>query len=560
MKINDNFYRASASDFSKIPGSPIAYWVSEKFSSIFETSTTLRDYGINPATGMQTGDNKKYIRCWFECDEKHRGIKWFALNDGGDVRKWYGNFISHIMWDNDGKEIKAHKSSVIRNSQYYFHEGATWNRISSSFFAIRYLPEGFIFDQAGDSLFTDNHNKLKTMIGFLNSCICFHVMKILCPTLNATAGNLELFPYPKKLINNIRIRELVDTLISKSKSDWNSYETSWDFTNLPILRSEFRESTFQQTYKKLRSHWQNMTDEMKKLEEENNRIFIDAYGLADELTPDVPIEEITLTCNPYYRYGAKSSKEELEARLLDDTCQEFIHYAIGCMFGRYSLDKEGLILANQGETLEDYLKQIPNPTFAPDKDNIIPILDESWFSDDIVERFSEFLKLTFGQENYRENLAFIENAIGKSLRKYFTKDFYNYHIRRYKKRPIYWQFSSPKGSFNALIYMHRYRPDTLSILLNNYLRDFVSKLEAKKESLVQIQISANSSDAEKNKAVKEIEKLKTMIDELNTWEKDVIFPLAGERLEIDLDDGVKVNYLKFGKALKEIKGLESKED
>ena len=216
---------------------------------------------------------------------------------------------------------------------------------------------------------------------------------------------------------------------------------------------------------------------MQRLEEENNRIFIDAYGLQDELTPEVPLEEITLTCNPAYRYGGKSSEAELEALLRADTMREFVSYAVGCMFGRYSLDAPGLILANQGEGLQEYRAKVPNPTFEPDADNVIPVLDGDWFADDIAARFRHFLRVTFGEEHFQENLAFVEEALGKDIRKYFTRDFFNDHVKRYKKRPIYWLFSSPKGTFNALIYMHRYRPDTVSVVLNDYLREFRSKLE-----------------------------------------------------------------------------------
>jgi len=295
---------------------------------------------------------------------------------------------------------------------------------------------------------------------------------------------------------------------------------------------------------------------MQRLEKENNRIFIDAYGLQDELTPKVPLNEITLTCNPHYRYGGNKSDEELEVLLLADTMKEFISYGVGCMFGRYSLDKPGLILANQGETIEDYLKQIPKPTFEPDDDNVIPILDGEWFIDDIAGRFRKFLKITFGENHYEENLKFLEEAIGKDIRKYFLKNFYADHVKRYKKRPIYWLFSSPKGGFNALIYMHRYcHQDTVSIVLNDYLREFRTKLISRREHLEAISISASASKTEKTKALKEIEKLKKTIAELDDYERDTLYPLATQKIEIDLDDGVKVNYPKFGKALKKVPGL-----
>lgn len=300
--------------------------------------------------------------------------------------------------------------------------------------------------------------------------------------------------------------------------------------------------------------------EAQRLEQENNRIFIEAYGLQNELTPDVPLSEITLTCNPYYRYSANKSDAELEALLLADTMREFISYAVGCMFGRYALDKPGLILANQGETLEDYLKQIPEPVFPADSDNVIPILDGEWFADDIVERFRVFLKLTFGEAHFQENLQFIEDAIGKDIRKFFLKDFYSDHLKRYKKRPIYWLFSSPKGTFNALIYMHRYRPDTVSIVLNKYLREFREKLNNRVEYLRRVETSADAARGEKTRALKEIEELRKSIAELDTWERNVLYPLATEQIKIDLDDGVKVNYPKFGAALKKIPGLDAAED
>lgn len=293
--------------------------------------------------------------------------------------------------------------------------------------------------------------------------------------------------------------------------------------------------------------------ETKKLEEENNRIFINSYDL--QISSEVKLEDITLTCNPVYRYGTKKSREEYKTLLLADIVKEFLSYSVGCMFGRYSLDKEGLIMANQGDTLENYLAKIPAPNFEPDDDNVIPIMDVDWFPDDIVERFKRFLKVTFGEENYTENLEFIEKAIGKDIRKFFLKEFYTYHVKMYKKRPIYWLFSSPKGSFNALIYMHRYRPDTASIVLNDYLREFRTKLTARKDNLENISISASASQREKTKALKEIEKTKKVLDETDDYERDILYPLATKQIEIDLDDGVKVNYHKFGKALKKVAGL-----
>ena len=288
------------------------------------------------------------------------------------------------------------------------------------------------------------------------------------------------------------------------------------------------------------------------------------------------LKEITMTCNPYYRYGVNPEvlgvrgevlrareypvNADLEKRLLADTMKELISYAVGCMLGRYSLDKPGLVLANQGETLEDYLRQVPNPSFMPDKDNVIPILEGEWFVDDIVSRFADFLKVAFGSEKYSENISFIEEAIGKSLRSYFLKDFYSDHVKRYKKRPIYWLFSSPNGSFCALIYMHRYTPDTVSIMLNGYLREYIHKLRAKVSQL-EHQLGAGAlTERDKMLTRKEIERLKDVIAELEAWESKVVLPLAEKRLEIDLDDGVKVNYVKFSGAVRSIPGLAAKEE
>lgn len=390
--------------------------------------------------------------------------------------------------------------------------------------------------------------------------------KILNPTIHFHVGYFNLLPYPSKITERKeRIQNLTEILIANEKIDWNSFETSWDFEQSVLLLRESHQSTISATYDTLSAKWFETTLKMQSLEEENNRIFIDAYGLQDELTPDVPLKEITLTCNPHYRYGGNKSEQELEDMLRADTLREFISYAVGCMFGRYSLDKPGLILANQGETLEDYLRQIPEPTFMPDADSVIPILDGDWFTDDIAERFRAFLRVTFGDEHYEDNLRFIEDALGKKgkplpIRDYFVKEFYNDHVKRYKKRPIYWLFSSPKGSFNALIYLHRYRPDTVSVVFNDYLRDFHSKLVARKSHLEHLSISSKASAGEKTKALKDIESLKKILVELEDYERDVLYPLATRQLEIDLDDGVKHNYRLFGNALKKIVGLDAAEE
>ena len=697
------FFRIASSEFKKIPGAPIAYWVSKSIRDIFATSKPLGSIA-NAKVGLQTGDNDRFLRFWFETDfcrigfgmgsrqeAKNSGKKWFPYNKGGEFRKWYGNQEYVVNWENDGEEIRAFtfengkQRSVVRNPDFYFKESVSWSRISSGVAAFRYYEKGVVFDCAACCFFFDNHIYTAKIIGVCNSKISEETLKILAPTLTFQLGDIQNIPYIESGVDN---NYLIYILVTYHKSDWDSYETSWDFQQLPLLgvrddeglgvrderlgvselifsdcgigdstlkpntqnlkpntqnlkpNTQNLKPTLRECYAKLREQWIENTLKMQELEEENNRIFIEAYGLQDELSPDVSLKEITLTCNPYYRYGveevlgvselgvngeesgeniaySKASisssstlnqaltinakltldegvidaskqgkrkfplRKDLEDRLLADTMKELISYAVGCMFGRYSLDKPGLILANQREGLDDYLVKVlgfsnlgvsdcgsgeaalkpntqnlkPNtykltPSFLPDKDNVIPILEGEWFTDDIVSRFTNFLKVAFGAEKYSENISFIEEALGKDLRTYFLKDFYADHIKRYKKRPIYWLFSSPKGSFNALIYMHRYTQDTVSIMLNSYLREYIHKLRAKVSQLEHQLNASGQSERDKMLTRKESERLKDIIAELEAWEAKVILPLAEKRIEIDLDDGVKVNYAKFGAALK----------
>ena len=561
-------YRASAADFKKIPGSPIAYWANKKICDLFLERALLGDIA-NPRQGIKTGENDRFLRLWHEIGTNLANVfskdrisnRWFACIKGGGYRKWYGNHEFFLKWEDNGREIKNFKDnngklrSRPQNIEYFFKQGVAWTKMSNSPLCARLFPDGFTFESNGPVCFPNDISDNLLILGLFNSCVFTWLIRFISANIDYGEGDIKRVPFQKALDFE---DGQISKLINLGKNDWNFYETSWDFTRLPLLSHDYRQPTLKATYQKLRAHWLEMTLEMQRLEEENNRIFIEAYGLQDELTPEVSLNEITLTCNPHYRYGGDKTEEELEALLLADTMRELISYAVGCMFGRYALEKPGLILANQGETFADYLKQIPNPSFPADEDNVIPMLDGDWFADDIAERFRQFLRVAFGEGHYAENLAFIEKALGKDIRKYFLKDFYNDHVKRYKKRPIYGLFSSPKGSFNALIYLHRYRPDTVSVILNGYLREFRTKLTARRENLEQISISASASSGEKTRAIKEIEQLKKMVAELEDYERDVLYPLATKQLAIDLDDGVKVNYLKFGAALKKISGLEAK--
>lgn len=572
------FFRASAEDFNKIPGGPIAYWISSAVIKAFDQANYIGSR-CDTRKGMSTGLNAEFVRVWHEVSRsriglglsrsvaKKSGLKWFPYANGGPFRKWSGNYDDVVNWENDGYRLQTelHESGRVRavnlNLEFIFREGLSWTSIGTSGFSIRKLPVGFAFSSAANALFSSDD--LTTYLGLLNSKVHSSLGKILNPTVNSNPGDIGKIPLP---FSEIKCTELVQRLIEISDADWDSYETSWNFRAFPMLL-ELNESISRvdQCYQLMRKKWQQTFTEMQHIEENNNRVFIEAYGLQNELTPEVPLSEITLTCNPHYRYGGDKPGQELEDLLRADTMREFISYAVGCMFGRYSLDKPGLILANQGETLADYLRQVPEPRFTPDADNVIPLLDGDWFPDDITGRFREFLRVTFGDAHYEDNLAFIVQALnvkGKrnyGLRDYFLSEFYADHVKRYKKRPIYWLFSSPKGSFNALIYLHRYRPDTVSVVLQ-YLRDFRTKLINDRDHQTQVSISTSASQGEKTKALKRIEELKKVLVELDDYERDTLYPLATHQVPLDLDDGVKVNYAKLGAALKKIPGLDAKDE
>jgi len=655
MNKTKSFFRVSAEDFKKIPGSPIAYWLSQRISDVFRIAQPLNKYA-SPRQGLATSDNQRFVRLWFEISKKTIGFncsnrseallsnkKWFPFNKGGTFRRWAGNNELVVNWENDGKAIKnsiiskypylnGNPDFVAKNPDFYFRIGLTWSALSSGLFSLRDQPAGFIFADKGQAMFPyDIANKNK-LLGLLNSTPIIYFLEAISPTLDFNAGYISKIPV------KLKDTPCVNTLLRISQSDWDSYEISWGFQENPLIRerriwdeSNVEVSSLAENYSRLRLDWKRQTEEMHRLEIENNRIFIEAYGLQDELSPEVPWNEITLTCNPWYRYGKTPTwentgalveengelkiqriptnedmklfpyDENLECRLREDTIKEYISYAVGCMMGRYSPEKPGLILANQpisgqddeieyqtaitgsnifGElgatryfTIKDGKRKITSysdfyDVFGDagnyhqfmDRDGVLPILDEEWFLDDIVAQFKAFLQFTFGAEHFADNLDFIEKALGKDIRKYFIKDFYKDHVQRYKKRPIYWMFSSPKGSFNALIYMHRYRPDTVSIVLNEYLREFISKIRSHREHLITENNRATLTPAEKTRNLKLIDKYAAMLTELDAYERDILYPLAQQKIAIDLDDGVKVNYCKFGAALKKIPGLEAKEE
>lgn len=555
----DWFYIFDQSNFEKISGKPYGYWASEDFIEIFSKNKPLENYA-SLAKGMDTGKNELFIRLWFECEKRNsnyflddasltfKKFKWIPYRKGGEYRRWFGNNDYVINWSEDGKYVKEYPKSNIRNKQFYFQPCLSWTLLSSSFFGVRYYDKGGVFDANGSSLFEEKGNSLFEILGLLSSKISIEALKVINPTLAFQKGNLEKIPLNEDIFK-FEISEIVHYMIETSRSEWDSRETSWDFQQNELIRLKAQE--LEESYDLYQHYWKNKFFQLHQNEEELNRQFIEIYGLQDELTPDVPLEDITIL---------KEETSIVNNQLVFNKTEvfaQFLSYAVGCMFGRYSLDKEGLILANQGETLEDYLRKVAltkdQLSYLPDADNIIPVLDDEWFEDDIVNRFYAFLKASFGKENFDKNLSFVEECLGTDIRKYFVKNFYNDHIKRYKKRPIYWMFSSPKGSFNVLIYMHRYTPDTLNKILNGYLIQYREKLNIKIENLDHIIVTGSSAD--QTKAQKEKDRLKLVIMELVDYEREILRPLAIDRISIDLDDGVLVNYNKFGKAIKDVAGL-----
>lgn len=570
-------YKADQKDFEKTPGFTIIYSLKKAFLRLFDEKS-ISDY-LETSSAIVTGNNNRFlIRTWEIQSEKRFNIenengRWIACAKGGEFRKWEGNIDYFISWDK--KSLEYYKSSKVCRlvkKEYWYKKGITWSRITSSEnLSFRLLNESSLYETAGMAIFPypEYENNINFFLGLLNSKISKEIFNVLNPTLTLQLNDVLNLPVIYK--TSAFLEQIVEDLTKTTALDWNSRETSWDFQANELLRIKGKSDIdLEEAYDLYKAYWQKKFFELHRNEEELNRQFIEIYGLQDELTPDVPLEDITIL---------KEETSIQNNQLVFDATEvmaQFVSYAVGCMFGRYSLDKQGLILANQGETLQDYLASVASTSlshrdqqetmsgrslseaeaYLPDDDNIIPVLDDEWFEDDIVGRFKEFLKVTFGTANFERNLAFVEESLGKDIRKYFVKDFYADHIKRYKKRPIYWMFSSANGSFNVLIYMHRYTPDTLNKILNGYLVEYREKLNTRIESLNHIIVSGSS--AEQTKAAKEQDKIKKTLLELKAYEREVLYPLATERISIDLDDGVLVNYNKFGAAIKEISGLNDK--
>ncbi|WP_339634542.1 BREX-1 system adenine-specific DNA-methyltransferase PglX [uncultured Sneathiella sp.] len=549
------FFVASGSDFEQIPEYPIAYWITPAVRSAFANTKNSEFFDIKE--GLGTRDDPRFLRSFWEVSfpklrlESGGSQKWIPVDKAGGFRKWFGSNETVMNWASDGSEIRNFEKSVPRNTQYFFKPAVAWGKVATGRPSFRYRSDIFAFVDAAPSAFGKSLHKL---LASLNSNTMAQFLKIQGSTVNVTVGTAKNLPFLAVDVDEAAMR-----CIELAKSDWDAYETSWDFTTLPLLAPDHRGDTLESIYAGLRTHWQGMTDEMQCLEEENNRIFIDAYGLKDELTPEVPIEEITLTCNPDYRYGLKGKAKEREERLRSDTMKELISYAIGCMMGRYSLAEPGLVYADAGNEGFDAAHY---GDFPADDDGIVPITEVEWFDDDAALRFEEFLKVAWSPETLRENLRFVAESLTanggndpqKTTRNYISKSFFKDHTQTYKKRPIYWLFSSGKlRAFECLVYLHRYNESTLSRMRMEYVTPLQSRMAARIDSLDD-DIAAASSSAARTKAQKEKDLMSKQLEELRTFDEELRH-YADQRITLDLDDGVKVNYGKFGSLLAERKAI-----
>ena len=562
----ESVYEANADNFERLPGCQIAYWISENIYAVFNKGIPLGEIA-KPRQGMATSDNDRFLRLWHEVSYQNIGLgccnadeaiksekRWFPYNKGGSYRKWYGNNEYLVDYENDGERVKGYAaelyksySRTIKNINFYFKPCITWTMISSSKFGVRYSSEGFVFDIRGSSIFVEKE-KMNYILGFLSSSVAWELLKFLSPTISFEVGTIALLPIIYNEGHLPEIDNRVASNISLSKYDWDNFETSWDFEEHPLVRQA--KGLWDATAVGAAMHyyydghpkvscplelcfmlWQGECNErfneLKRNEEELNKIFIDIYGLKDELTPDVEDKDVTVR------------KADLNRDI-----RSLISYAVGCMFGRYSLDKTGVICA--GASLDDNAYT----SFRPDKDNCIPITDEEYLEDDIVGRFCEWLKVVFGEESLEANLAYIAKALGnkgttsrEAILNYFLSDFMKDHIKIYQKRPIYWLFDSGKqDGFKALVYMHRWNADTVGNLRVEYLHKMQHTYE--REIIRMQEIIDNSRDSrEVSKATKRKDKLQKQLKETKDYDAKLAH-IALSRIEIDLDDGVKVNYEK----------------
>ena len=550
-------YIRDIDDFRKIEDSPFAFWLSDRLTNIFETALPLKKVA-EPKVGLQTGNNDAFLRLWFETsfssiffeaksltEAKESRKRWFPYNKGGDFRRWYGNRSYVVDWADDGYRIKhcfndaGKLRSRPQNTSFYFRPSITWSDLTSASFSGRYCEGGFIFDVKGSSGFPSQENHLY-LLGFLNSKISQECIHVLNPTMSTQVGDMARIPVYVDTDYKPAVDALVGDCVKISKDDWNAFELSWDFDTHPFVRlKQNSQGLIENAFKEWDVECENRFSSLKQKEEELNSLFLEIYGLQNELSPNVDEKYITVR------------KSDLRRDI-----KSFISYAVGCMFGRYSLDKHGLAYAGGEWNRSDYI------SFQPDKDAIIPICDDEYFEDDIVARFVNFVEVTFGKDALEENLRYIAFALGGNgsprdiIRNYFISDFFSDHCATYSitgsgKRPIYWLFDSgKKNGFKCLVYMHRYQPDTVARIRTDYVHEQQSRYRTAIADL-EIRI-ANVGTSERVKLTKQLDGIREQAEELRAYEEK-IHHLADQMIKIDLDDGVKVNYAKFQDVLAKIK-------
>ena len=569
------FFETAQDEFKKIPGSPVAYWASVPIRRAFYENPPLSS-ALDTREGLTTGSNDLFLRYWFEVQHINIGFdlkgnsnthelpfRWFPYLKGGAFRRWFGNTDYVVNWYEDGRELRAFTDPAtgrVRshnyNGNYAFRTGITWSGISSGAFSVRLAAEGFMFDAKGPMGFPLRIEDKVGIAGLLNSSVAGHLMKMLAPTLDFKLGHVLNLPFKRGLIESVR--ECEERCVVLSMGDWNAYERSWDFQYLPILSvSPDTTPTLESSYIAWVTQNHKTIAEMKRLEEENNRLFIDAYGLTDELTPDVPAEQITLTVNPAYRYGGKLSEEDQWIRFRQDTMAELVSYAIGCMMGRYSLDEPGLIYAHSGNAGFDASRY---NIFPADSDGIVPLTDKEWFDDDACHKLIEFLSTAWDATHLEENLTFLADNLShkkngsssETLRRYLCNSFFKDHLKTYKNRPIYWLFSSGKQkAFQCLVYLHRYNEGTLARMRTEYVIPLQGMIASRVRQL-EGDIDTTTSTAHRKRLEKEQATLVRQQSELREFDEKLRH-YADQRIGLDLDDGVKVNYGKFGDLLAEVK-------
>lgn len=516
-------YEADAESFKAIPGWSIAYWLSKEALHAF-SSQAIGDVFVSGGR-TKTHDNALYLRKWWEISIKKFNNRWMPYCNGGGYRKWSGLITDVVDWSKAA--VDSYQShGGLPSSNGLSHSGICWGLITSSDNSFRVKPSGYPYSSGSPSIFNKNREEMLVALASLNSSVSTKLMQAINPTLNATVGAVSSLPFPR-IESATHVQETVERNVSLSRTDWDAFETSWDFESHPLAQSG--EPLIERQLERWSRECQSRFDELKANEEELNRIFARIYHMEGEVPIEVPDDKVSVR----------------RADLARDV-RSLVSYGVGCIFGRYSLDRPGLVLADQGSTVADYLAKVPDPRLVPDADNILPITDATWFEDDIVDSFYRFLVAAYGEDSLGDNVAFIEGALGCDLRTYFSGHFYADHLRVYQKRPIYWLFQSPRKSFSCLVYMHRYDESTVGEILTGYLRPLQGKLRSRIELLEK---SKSARDA------REANRLRAQVQELADWERDVIYPLAHERVSIDLDDGVKVNYNKFPHALAKVPGL-----